>query len=244
MRVCFGPTPSYSIFLKRVITPRALRPALVDYWLIKPGRSFLEIREGFYAVFHPSLMKGRQILLPPLIQQGLKHCFLWKWKDQHSPFLSVSLMHCWERYTALCFGVWTWTSSWWGQEVWFTIWSANITAQQWFDQQHHHLLLSIYFHPLFSLLCRFLQDMGCAFFLASVCFLIHSTISVFIAVYYISSLPAKQFSFWCFISPPSKATEMSFLTVCNKERRLESISSIWYVQRGLGQLFEGSPKKH
>lgn len=98
---------SAAIFQRKVIRAGALRPEPVDcYWLIKPGLSVLEKREGFSAVFCASLMKGRQSLLLPLIHAGLKWCYLWQWKDQGCLFLPVCPIYCWEKYIVLRRGAW------------------------------------------------------------------------------------------------------------------------------------------
>lgn len=81
------PTTSSSIFQKGMIRPGPLKPKLVDcYWLIKPGRSVLNKREGFCH----TLMKGRQSLTLPLILKGLKQSCLYKYKDHACLFLCLS----------------------------------------------------------------------------------------------------------------------------------------------------------
>lgn len=111
-----GPTTASAVSQKIGIKVRAFRPQLVDCcWLIKPGRYVLKMRDGFHAAFYPSLMKGRQSLLPPLIQKGLKQSCLWNWKDQSCLFLY--LMCCWESYRSLCCEVCGWFTLLWVQEV-------------------------------------------------------------------------------------------------------------------------------
>lgn len=158
-------------------------------------------------------------------------------------------MCCWEWYTALCCGVWGWVSSWWCQEVWFTIWSTNKNTCL-YDALITSIITcsSLFIFTLCSLCSADFAGYGLwasisLFFLFVSNFLPESCLCLLLLhVSWVSTVVFVMHHEPFIDGNRSKVFDS--LSVCNKESSLESIWSFWYAQQHFGQLFEGNPEKH